>query len=205
MKFITLCLTVFVLVANPIVFKTSNPNLGFGLSSECSTNTYFDFCVNGPLVGSDGLPLGGYIDNFHQKKDWIDPKQGGGNFAVTNGIFGLDAQGRLRMCSYTDRNSLPQMNWAFQNGPILVQDGKNIRGTSDSRFARSGIGFTSDNQIIVLVSEDQVTFREFAELFVEAGCVSAMYLDGGPYVGWSNNQSRSGMVDGAIKLQFYNN
>jgi uncharacterized protein YigE (DUF2233 family) len=205
MNSLLLVFSVVMSLNNITMFETSNPNVGFGISSDCAGSQYLEFCVNGPLVGDDGLPVGGYVDNGVQKKTWTKPAEGGGNFAISNGIFGLDTKGVIQMSSYEDRESLPEMKWAFQNGPILVQEGKNTRGTSVSRHKRSGIGVTEDNKLIVLVSEDPLTFREFAELFVQASCVSAIYLDGGPYVGWSNNEIKSGMVEGAIKLQFYNN
>jgi len=194
-------------VTNGVTYYKVSPklNVGFGVASNCETNQYMDFCVNGPLVGSDGLPVGGYIDNGFQKKPWAEPGLGGGNFAVDNGIFGVGKDGRMYMVSYEKRHILPQMRWAFQNGPMLVQDGKNLRGASSTKFKRSGIGFNASNEIVVIVSENETTFQEFAQLFVEAGCISAIYLDGGPYVGWSNNKGRSGMMDESIKLQFFNN
>lgn len=187
------------------VFETSNPNVGFGTFSKCSDNVLLDFVVNGPLVGSDGLPVGGYIDNGGQKKSWVRPDDGGGNFAVDNAIFGLGQDGQFYMLSYTERHILPPMKWAFQNGPVLVRDGLNVRGTSATKFVRSGVGYTPAGNLIVIISDRPVTFREFAEYFVQAGCVSAIYLDGGPYVGWSNSSRASGMVETATKLQFYNN
>lgn len=195
-----------VVVTNITTYKTTNPNVGFGVASDCKANQYMDFCVNGPLVGTDGLPVGGYIDNGIQKKFWTDPIRGGGNFAIDNGIFGLGVDGKMYMVSYEKRNTLPDMQWAFQNGPMLVQNGQNVRGTSTTKFKRSGIGFTEHGELVVLVSEDPVTFHEFAQHFLELGCVSAMYLDGGPYVGWSDNSGKkNGLVEEAVKIQFFNN
>jgi len=206
MKTPLICFALFAVADGVTYYKTSPTlNVGFGTASDCKTNQYMDFCVNGPLVGTDGLPVGGYIDNGIQKKFWTDPEQGGGNFAVDNGIFGLGSDGKMYMFSYENKNMLPEMKWAFQNGPMLVQDGKSLRGTSSTKFKRSGVGFNALNEIVVIVSENEVTFHEFAQLFVEVGCISAIYLDGGPYVGWSKNEGHSGLVEKAIKLQFFNN
>lgn len=205
--FFTLCfaLTCNILFAQ-IIFKTKNPNIGFGKATNAPTNTYMDFVVNGPLVEIDGLPVGGYIDNGVIMKTWTSPEVAGGNFSVSNGIFGLGLDGKLYMVSINEKETLPQMKWAFQNGPILVQNGANVRGTSPSKFARSGIGFTKDGTLVVIVSLTPVTFYEFAQLFVNQNCLSAMYLDGGPYVGCSDKQSTYGtMVANATKLQFFNN
>lgn len=206
MKLLTIILFLlqFGVVQAQVVFETSNPNLGFGTSSECSKNTSLDFVVNGPLVNTNGLPVGGYIDGV-QKKPWVRPEDGGGNFAVDNAIFGLGQDGKLYMFSYTERHLLPPMKWAFQNGPVLVRDGLNVRGTSATKFVRSGVGYTPTGNLVVIISEQPVTFREFAQYFVQAGCVNAIYLDGGPYVGWSDSSRTLGMVETATKLQFYNN
>jgi uncharacterized protein YigE (DUF2233 family) len=170
-------------------------------------NPYMDFCVNGPLVYTDGSPVGGYIDNGIQIQEWMEPAVGGGNFAVGNGIFGVDTYGDFHMVSYENRNELPQMRWAFQNGLMLVQNGINIRGTSPSKNIRSGIGYDTEGNLVVIVTLEPATLYELAELFIYMDCVNAIYLDGAaPYVGFSRNDGkRSGMVEDAIKLQFYKN
>ncbi|MBP9715058.1 MAG: phosphodiester glycosidase family protein [Candidatus Pacebacteria bacterium] len=190
---------------NEIVYRTHNPNVGFGKASNCSTNEFMDFCVNGPLVGDNNSPVGGYIDNSNTIQEWVLPESGGGNFAVGNSIFGLDKEGHFHMCSFEERNTLPEMVWAFQNGPALVQNGKNVRGTSTTKFSRSGIGYDSKGTLVVIVSLRPVTFYEFADLFVKENCINAIFLDGGPYVGFSDNTKTYGMVSEAMKLQFFNN
>ena len=188
------------------IYRTNHHNIGFGISSSCSTNEYLDFCVNGPLVNPNQLPVGGYIDNGVQKQNWSDPVKAGGNFSTTNGIFGLGTDGQMYMVSHSEAYTLPSMKWAFQNGPILVKDGKNVRGTSTSKYSRSGIGYTSAGTLIVIIALEPVTFWEFAEMFVKENCVNAIYLDGGPYVGYSDDSGAYGtMVSEATRLQFFNN
>jgi uncharacterized protein YigE (DUF2233 family) len=192
------------LSAQTIVYKTDNTNIGFGKASNVTTNQYMEFCVNGPLVGDNNLPVGGYVDNKVQIQDWEIPENGGGNFAVRNSIFGLGQDGHFYICSYEERNNLPKMQWAFQNGPLLVKEGINSCGTSQTRFMRSGIGITKDNNIVVIVSLTPVTFTEFADLFVKENCIDAIYLDGGPYVGCADKGASYGsLVTEAIKLQFF--
>lgn len=191
---------------NVVIYRTQHLNIGFGKASNCSTNQFMDFCVNGSLVGQNGLPVGGYINNGVQKQNWVSPESGGGNFSVGNGIFGLGFDGKLYMVSYEERNQIPAMKWAFQNGPMLVRDGVNIRGTSQSQCIRSGIGYKNDGTVVVIISLEKITFRQFAELFVNEGCVNAIYLDGESlYVGYSNKQSTVGMQPQAMKIQFFNN
>ncbi len=203
---VLLLFIIFNLSAQIIYYRTQNYNIGFGKVSDCKTNPYLDFCVNGPLVGEDGLPLGGYIDNTTLAKDWTNPLENGGNFAIDNVIFGLGIDGNFYMISYNQKNNLPKMKWAFQNGPILVKDGVNVRGTSKTKYERSGIGFKKDGTITVIVSLSPLTFYQFADLFVKEDCTNAVYLDGGPYAGCSDKNTCHGtMVNEAIKLQFFNN
>ena len=163
-----------------------------------------EFCVNGPLVTNDGIPVGGYIDNGIPIKPWIDPMVGGGNFAVDNAIFGIGEDGNFYLLPYEEKEKLSPMRWAFQNGPILVKDGINKRGASTSSYARSGIGFKNDRTLVVIVSITPVTLRQFAELFIAEGCSNAIYLDGGPYVGYADKHSWGGtLVSSATKLQFF--
>lgn len=194
------------LSAQVYYYQIQNPNIGFGKMSNTTTNPKMDFCINGPLVGGDGLPVGGYIDNGIVMKSWSVPEGGGGNFAVDNAIFGLGVNGTLYMVPYSERNNLPQMRWAFQNGPLLVKNGTNVRGTSQSKYARSGLGVKTDGTLVAIVSIAPVTFYEFADMFVKENCTNAIYLDGGPYVGCSDkNGSYGTLVVEATKLQFYSN
>ncbi len=194
------------LSAQIIYYRTQNINIGFGKISNSITNPHMDFCVNGPLVDTLGIPVGGYIDNGITIKVWVSPVKGGGNFAVDNVIFGIGIDNKFYMLSYAEKDKLPEMKWAFQNGPVLVRNGVNIRGTSQSQFPRSGIGFKKDGTLVVVVSLTPITFYQLADLFIEENCLNAMYLDGGPYVGCSDKTTSYGtMVSEATKLQFFNN
>ena len=192
--------------AQVIYHRTQNLNIGFGKTSDCTTNPFMDFCVNGPLVQTDGTPVGGYIDNGTIIKDWVSTESGGGNFAVDNAIFGLGMNGTLYMIPLSEKQQLPPMKWAFQNGPMLVQDGVNTRGISQSKNPRSGIGYKKDGTLVAIISLTPVTFHEFADLFIKENCLNAIYLDGGPYVGYSDKTGSYGtLVSEATKLQFFNN
>lgn len=193
-------------IAQVKVYETKHMNIGFGKQSDCSNNQFMDFCINGPLVGDNMFPVGGYVDNGGQKQNWSDPAKAGGNFSTDNVIFGLGIDGRLYMVSSTESSTLPAMKWAFQNGPALVKNGVNVRGTSASKYCRSGIGYRKDGTLVAIISLQPVTFREFAELFIQQNCVNAIYLDGGPYVGYADKSGSYGtLVPNATKLQFFNN
>lgn len=190
------------------VFRTSHLNIGFGKYADVANNKHMEFCVNGPLVGTDGVPVGGFIDNDSVRKNWTDPVLGGGNFAVENHIFGQTKNGKLFMIPYSAKDSLSSMKWAIQNGPVLVKNGINARrsGASTTKYQRSGIGYTRQGEIVVIISILPVTFREFAEFFVQEDCVNAVFLDGGPtYVGYADKLKKYGFQQEAMKIQFFNN
>jgi uncharacterized protein YigE (DUF2233 family) len=188
-----------------IVKEITNPNIGFGFSSECATNQYMDLVVNGPLLLKTNNPVGGYIDDGVLIQGWTKPEDGGGNFATGNGVMGLSQDGYLYMVPISEVHTLPKMKWAFQNGPMLVQNGRNLRGTSQTKWKRSGIGYKPDGTLVVIISITPITFRDFAELFVNQGCIDAIYLDGGPYVGYADKTTQNGLIAEAMKIQFFNN
>jgi uncharacterized protein YigE (DUF2233 family) len=44
---------------------------------------------------------------------------------------------------------------------------------------RNGVGVTKEGTVIFAVSRGLVSFYEMAEYFLQAGCVNALFLDGG--------------------------
>ncbi len=89
-----------------------------------------------------------------------------------------------------------KMQTAVAGGPVLVQNGE-IRISNEEerkfygkatldRHPRTGMGYTRDNKLIVLVVEGRnpgvaegVTLPEMAKIFKDLGCVEALNLDGG--------------------------
>ena len=189
----------------------NNTDVGFGTNDKTSFD--LNFICTGPLTDNRGNPVGGYIDNYYQKQKWILPRYGGGNFSVRNGIFGVTKDGMPILVRYNDfYKKSYNLKWAFQNGPILVFNGINKSGTSTSKNYRSGIGFKANGNIIVIITKDVVTFKEFSDLFIKNGCTNAIYLDGYPningYVGYcfgaGTNEQRLGLYfKNVIKLQFF--
>lgn len=187
------------------VFYPTN-DVGFGKNSKISE--LMPWVVNGMLFESDYSPTGGYIDNGVQKKSWTDPATKTGNFATRNGIFGKTKTGKIILLSYEDLNLLPPMQWAFQNGPILIYNGKNeCNKSSDSYYTRSGIGYRYDGSLVVVIAKQPCTPWQLAEKLLKEDCLNAMYLDGGPSTGYAVYDANEswGFDPTAIKLQFFNN
>lgn len=190
------------------VYEITNiSDVGFGTNSL--TTADLSFTVNWPLFGDDNLPVGWYIDNGVQKKNFIDPsslpKEKQGNFAVDNWIFWFWTDWTLHLIPYGERNKNISFARAFQNWPILLLDGENKRNPEwTSKNNRSGIWFTPEWKAFVLYSDEPVTFYEFAELFKVQGCTNAIYLDGNIAAGYEDATGPHWKLEkDAIKLQFY--
>ncbi len=189
------------------VYEVKNINeVWFGKKSL--KTELLSFTVNWPLFWADNQPVWWYIDNGNKVKEFVDPAIGWGNFAVDNWIFGLWTDWKLRLIPYKDIHSTSiAFTWAFQNWPMLILNGKNMREhwTSTSKYNRSGIWFTSEGKAIIIYSDEPVTFKEFANLFVVHGCTDAIYLDGWPAAGYEDETGAHWeLQEKATKLQFFN-
>ncbi len=113
----------------------------------------------------------------------INRSSGNGNFYLQpNGVFLVDAQGPRVLATHEYRDLAPSL--ATQSGPLLLSHGvipesPAFRATSRSRHVRNGVCVPRPGEVAFVISEAEVTFREFAEYFRDAlGCQDALYLDG---------------------------
>lgn len=201
--------------------------VGFGVNQQRNTKEANNYCawVNGSLVHPDGSVVGTIVDNnsvimggtknkiprVNDQIKWVDPKSGRGNFADTNGIFGMKKNGGFFLIRYEEQNQLDnsEIQWAFQNGPILLSNGENPHNpNSTSNYYRTGIGFIN-NKLIVLSSTQKCNLHDFGMLFKEKYNVdNAIYLDGYPdqrdYIGMkSSDTDNTNVLDGRYLLQFF--
>jgi uncharacterized protein YigE (DUF2233 family) len=74
------------------------------------------------------------------------------------------------------------VDYATQSGPMLVIDGRihpRISENGPSRKIRNGVGVRDRHKALFAISDEPVTFGEFARLFRdELGCENALFLDG---------------------------
>jgi uncharacterized protein YigE (DUF2233 family) len=75
-----------------------------------------------------------------------------------------------------------KVDHATQSGPMLVIDGRihpRISENGPSRKIRNGVGVRDRHKAVFAISDEPVTFGEFARLFKdELGCENALFLDG---------------------------
>ena len=140
------------------------------------------FAMNAGMYHEDRSPVGLYVENGREFKK-ANTANGPGNFHLKpNGVFYVSGQtaGVLETSRYL-RQRL-KADYATQSGPMLVIDGRihpKISENGPSRKIRNGVGVADRHTAVFAISEQPVTFGEFARLFKdELGCANALFLDG---------------------------
>ena len=139
------------------------------------------FAMNAGMYESDLSPVGLYIENGKMLKR-ANTLNGPGNFHLKpNGIFYVSGQEAGVLTTERFLSQKPWAEFATQSGPMLVINGKIDPKIlpSDSRKIRDGVGVRDAHTVVFAISEDAVTFWEFARLFRDSlGSANALFLDG---------------------------
>jgi uncharacterized protein YigE (DUF2233 family) len=142
-----------------------------------------DFAMNAGMYHEDRSPVGHYIEDGAQEMRII-PGPGPGNFGLLpNGIFCIRAGRADVFETRAFMRQKPDCEHATQSGPMLVVDGElhpRFLENSTSRYIRNGVGTSADGQrAVFVISDNSVTFHEFARLFRDAlNLPNALFLDG---------------------------
>lgn len=97
-----------------------------------------------------------------------------------NGIFLLATDGPHIVRTQDYPGALKDIRLATQSGPLLVINGavNPALNRAANRFVRNGVGVRG-HQVYFVITEQPVTFREFAVYFLETlHCTDALFLDG---------------------------
>jgi len=142
------------------------------------------FATNGGMYTSEGSPLGLLIIDGQR----ISPLNLGddkGNFYLKpNGVFAITHEKAFitNTQMFNKLTDLQSILFATQSGPLLVMDGKihpKFDMNSKNKHIRSGVGIISPRRVVFAISDNTVTFFDFATLFKDKfGCKDALYLDG---------------------------
>ena len=158
---------------------TSFRKLGQALAAHGEQLT---FAMNAGMYREDYTPVGLMVSEGRQVHR-LNLASGFGNFYMKpNGVFVLGTSGARIVESSEYRSLSDPAMLATQSGPLLVQSGQvnpalNPQGTS--RLIRNGVGVVNSTHVVFAISEDPVSFYEFALLFRDAlKCSDALYLDG---------------------------
>ena len=168
------------------------------------------FAMNAGMYHPDFKPVGLYVEAGVQMKA-ANQRPGAGNFHMKpNGVFYVTRSGEAGVVEtgrFLARRT--PVAYATQSGPMLVIDGRlhpRIREDGTSRKIRNGVGVCSDGRTRFAISNELVTFHEFATLFSETlGCPNALYLDGSvssvyaPSVGRHDRWRPMGPIVGVVQ------
>jgi uncharacterized protein YigE (DUF2233 family) len=140
------------------------------------------FAMNGGMYHEDLSPAGLYVESGQEFKR-ASTAHGPGNFHLKpNGIFFVAGKqaGILETARYLRQQ--PKAEFATQSGPMLVINGRihpKISEQGTSRKIRNGVGVRDRHIALFAISNEPVTFHEFASLFRdELKSPNALFLDG---------------------------
>jgi uncharacterized protein YigE (DUF2233 family) len=140
------------------------------------------FAMNGGMYEADLSPVGLFIEDGKQKHK-ADLRDGASNFHLRpNGVFYVADGGAGIVETTRFLSAGPLARYATQSGPMLVIDGRihpKILPTGTSAKIRNGVGVRDGRTVVFAISDEPVTFYDFARLFRDAlKCPNALFLDG---------------------------
>lgn len=129
-------------------------------------------------------------------------------YMLPNGVFALTESGP-RVVSTGDYPAIAGRTLlATQSGPMLVSGGAihpRFAPDSRSRHRRNGVGVDARGHALFAISEQAVSFHQFARLFRDRlACADALFLDGGvsslhaPALGRSDRRADLGPILGVV-------
>ncbi len=138
--------------------------------------------MNAGMYHENYEPVGLLVAGGHELAPLNLQTAPGNFFLKPNGVFAITRAGP-RIVESSRYSSLADVELATQSGPMLVIDGAlhpSFRKDSTSKYVRNGVGVLDEHRVLFVISEQPVTFYEFATLFRDGlGCKDALYLDGG--------------------------
>ncbi len=140
------------------------------------------FAMNAGMYHSDLSPVGLYIENG-QRYSPANTANGPGNFHLKpNGVFHVSGSSAEVTETRRFLARSGKVQFATQSGPMLVLNGKlhpRITGQGLSSKIRNGVGVAGTRMVHFVISEEPVTFSEFARMFRDdLRTPNALYLDG---------------------------
>lgn len=160
------------------------------------------FAMNAGMFGTDGFPIGLYVDDGVVRHR-ANTRDGGGNFHMKpNGVFAQTRDGALILKTTEDfLAAAPTVRWATQSGPMLVIGGAihpGIAPEGPSRNIRNGVGLLDAHRAWFVISDEPVSFGRFARFFRDGlHCPNALYFDGSVSSLWLPAERRR---DAAVEL-----
>lgn len=141
------------------------------------------YMTNAGMYTQTYSPLGLLIQNGTVIKKINRYKNSTGNFYIQpNGVFYITYDGKANIVSTNNYIYTENIRIATQSGPLLVLDGKvtsNVQNSKTSEIIRNGVGILPNGNIIFIVAIKEVSMLQFANIFKQYNCITALNLDGG--------------------------
>ncbi|PPD45483.1 MAG: hypothetical protein CTY15_03580 [Methylocystis sp.] len=141
------------------------------------------FAMNAGMYDPEFAPVGLYVESGRRLRA-ANTAAGEGNFHMKpNGVFWVD--GARAGVTETGRflKSRAHPAYASQSGPMLLIGGQvnpRIHESGTSEKFRNGVGVSDGHIVRFAISNQPVTFHQFAALFRDRlKCRDALFLDGG--------------------------
>lgn len=168
---------------NSIVFyyKNENNQSFSNINNLKQQEEALIFATNAGIFSKSHKPLGLYVENGKTISS-LNTNTGEGNFYLQpNGVFLINETGAKIIETKNYQDSL-DAKFATQSGPMLVINNEInslFNKNSPNKYVRSGVGLDENGNIFFVISNQPVTFYEFASFFKEKlNCNNALYLDG---------------------------
>jgi len=169
------------------------------------------FAMNAGMYRPDLSPAGLYVEDGETLRS-ANTADGPGNFHMKpNGVFFVAGDEAGVMTTERYLAERPAADHATQSGPMLVIDGRihpRFLPDSTSRKHRNGVGVRDPHTVVFAITEQPVTFHQFARLFRDhLGCDDALFLDGSisslyaPALGRADGLRPMGPIIGALAPQ----
>lgn len=137
--------------------------------------------VNAGIYDKTYTPVGLYVESGRVRVP-LNTGEGAGNFYLKpNGVFLITHAGKALVVPTEGCPAMEEIKWATQSGPMLVVAGKPhpaFAADSQNLRVRNGVGITRQGEVLLVKSRGPVSFHEFAQVFLQLGCDSALCLDG---------------------------
>jgi uncharacterized protein YigE (DUF2233 family) len=138
--------------------------------------------MNGGMYHQDMRPVGLFVEAGDELAK-ISTSCGKQNFNLCpNGVFWIKDGKPVVTETRRYRRRNPKPDFATQSGPMLVIEGQlhpRFQAQSDSRKIRNGVGARKDGTLVFAISNDYVSFYEFAVVFRDdLQTPNALFLDG---------------------------
>lgn len=144
------------------------------------------FAMNAGMYHGDFSAVGLYVSEGVERVPLNLEIAEGNFFLKPNGVFLISNKGArvVESSEYLQLREKEKVLLATQSGPLLLRGGKMhpvFNPESKSKLIRNGVGVNakSPHEVIFAISEEPVSFHEFATFFRDdLGCADALFLDG---------------------------